>query len=79
MPPRIHLALLAARAMLTHVELASDQDHQAPFHGTALPHFTLQSVHTSRVASSHVENPALACVKLHMVGGCPALSFAEVS
>lgn len=70
---------LAARALWTHVELAVDQDPQVPYHGTTLPHPILQSVHTSRVALSQVKNPALAFVKLRMVGSCPALSFIKVS
>lgn len=77
MPPRTHLALLTTRALWTHVELAIDQVPHVPFHGIALPHPILQSVHTSRVTLSQMENPALAFIKLHMA--CPAFSFVEVS
>ncbi|KAJ7426818.1 hypothetical protein WISP_12194 [Willisornis vidua] len=41
MPPRAHLALLAARALLTHIQPAIDQDPQVPFHGTAFQHLIL--------------------------------------
>lgn len=70
---------LFCHALLTPVELAIDQDLQVPFCGNALPHLILQSAHTSRIASSHLQNPTLAFVKLHMVGGCLAFSFVEVS
>lgn len=73
MPPPGHAWLL------THVELAINQDPLVPFCGTAFPHPILQSVHTSRIGSSQMQNTALDFVKLHMVGGCPALSFVEVS
>ncbi|KAJ7403774.1 PDZ domain-containing RING finger protein 4 [Willisornis vidua] len=44
MPPRTWLALLAARALLTRIQLAVDQDLQVPFHCTAFQHLIPQSV-----------------------------------
>ncbi|KAF4796003.1 hypothetical protein TURU_088131 [Turdus rufiventris] len=70
---RTRLALLASRALMTHIQLAIDQDIQVPFHGTAFQPLIPQSVHTSRVDLSQVQNPELALVELHMVGDCSAL------
>ncbi|NXB81563.1 TOPZ1 protein, partial [Donacobius atricapilla] len=50
------LALLAARALLAHIELAINQDLQIPFHRTALQPPVPQSVCTSRVASSWMQS-----------------------
>ncbi|KAJ7424998.1 hypothetical protein BTVI_04187 [Pitangus sulphuratus] len=47
MHPRTQLALLAARALLTHIQLAIDQ---IPFHRAAYQHLIPQSVYTSSVA-----------------------------
>ncbi|KAJ7411670.1 hypothetical protein WISP_101702 [Willisornis vidua] len=44
--------LLAARALLTHIQLAIDQDPQVPFLGTAFQHLIPQSVQTARDAPS---------------------------
>ncbi|KAJ7414310.1 hypothetical protein WISP_85052 [Willisornis vidua] len=59
--------------------LAINQDPQVPFHGTAFQPPVLQSVRTSRLAPSQVQNLALPLVELHMVGDCPALQFVKVS
>lgn len=56
--------------LLTRVQLAVDQETQIPFSRAALRHLISQSVY--RVASSQVQYPALALVKLHMVGDCSA-------
>ncbi|KAJ7400343.1 hypothetical protein BTVI_106306 [Pitangus sulphuratus] len=79
MPPRTGLTLLAARALLTHAQLAISQDPQVPFRGTAFQHLIPQSVQTSRVSPSQVQNPALPLIKFDMVGDCPVLSFVQVS
>ncbi|KAJ7411763.1 hypothetical protein WISP_101080 [Willisornis vidua] len=52
MPPRTQLALLAARALLTHIQLAISQDAQAPFCSTALQPLVLWSIHTTKAALS---------------------------
>ncbi|KAJ7407285.1 hypothetical protein WISP_127593 [Willisornis vidua] len=54
MPSRTQLALLAARALLTHIQLPIDQDPQVPCHGTAFQHLIPQCVHTSGVAPFQV-------------------------
>ncbi|KAJ7413513.1 hypothetical protein BTVI_42998 [Pitangus sulphuratus] len=73
------VALLVARTLSTQIQLAIDQDPPGPFPGTAFQHLIPQSVCTSEVASSQVQNSALSLVELHMVGDCPALQFVEVS
>ncbi|KAJ7421212.1 hypothetical protein WISP_43878 [Willisornis vidua] len=45
MPPRTWLALLAATTLLTHIQLAINQDLQGPFHGTAFQYLIPQSLH----------------------------------
>ncbi|TRZ08540.1 hypothetical protein HGM15179_018565 [Zosterops borbonicus] len=72
------LALLAARALLTHIQLSINQDPQVPFCIAALQLLIPQSVCTSRVALSQVQNLEITLVKLHMVGDFPAFSFIEV-
>ncbi|KAJ7409656.1 Myc target protein 1 like protein [Willisornis vidua] len=55
MPPKTLLALLDARALLTHIhQLAINQDPQVPFYGTAVQHLTPQCVQTARVAPCQV-------------------------
>lgn len=48
---------------------ALNKGPQVPFHGMTLQRFLPQSVWTSRVALSQVQNPALFFVKLHKVNG----------
>ncbi|KAJ7424709.1 hypothetical protein BTVI_05383 [Pitangus sulphuratus] len=58
MPPRTWLALLAARALLTHIQLAIDQGPQVPFRGAAFQHLIPQlddEVVLQCVASIHKE------------------------
>ncbi|RMC12967.1 hypothetical protein DUI87_10494 [Hirundo rustica rustica] len=64
---------------MTRVQLATDQDLQIPFHGTALQHLIPQSVRTSRVVPPQVQNLTLSLVDLHLVGDCSTLQFIEVS
>ncbi|KAJ7410396.1 hypothetical protein BTVI_53560 [Pitangus sulphuratus] len=79
MHPKTQLALLAARALMTHTQLAINEDPQVPFHSSVLQPLAPQAIHTARVALSQVQNPALVLVKLHMVGDCPVFSFVKVS
>ncbi|KAJ7408584.1 hypothetical protein WISP_119723 [Willisornis vidua] len=59
MPPWTWLALLGARALLTYIQLSMNKDAQLPFHDSAFQHPIPQSVCTSGVAPSEVQNPAL--------------------
>ncbi|KAJ7419742.1 hypothetical protein WISP_52371 [Willisornis vidua] len=77
--PRTQLALLAARALLTNIQLTIDQDPQVPFHSTAFQHLIPQSLRISRVASSQVQNLALSFVELHIAGDCQVLSFLKAT
>lgn len=73
MHPRTRLALLvAARALLTHTQFSIDQDPRS-LPTAALYPLAPQSIHTSRVALSQVQNPALALAEFHMLGDCPSL------
>ncbi|KAJ7423165.1 hypothetical protein BTVI_10925 [Pitangus sulphuratus] len=66
MPPRTWLALLAARALLTHVQLAIDQDPQVPFRGTAFQHLIPQFAVTkdwNRLSREAVESPSQEIIK----------------
>ncbi|KAJ7424558.1 hypothetical protein BTVI_06055 [Pitangus sulphuratus] len=49
MPPKTRLALLADRALLTHIQPAINQDSQVPFHGTAFHHVIPQSVEVKSI------------------------------
>ncbi|KAJ7409914.1 hypothetical protein WISP_111569 [Willisornis vidua] len=62
MPLRTQLALLAARALLTHIQFGIDQ---VPFHSTAFQHLIPQSVQISRVVPSQVQDPDLSLAGLH--------------
>lgn len=46
---------------------------------TMLQPFILQSVHRSAIALFLALNPALALLKLYVIGDCPALEFAKIS
>lgn len=50
--PRTQLALLTAKALLTHVQLAIAQDPQVPF---PFQHLIPHSIHTTKVAPSQVQ------------------------
>ncbi|KAJ7411402.1 hypothetical protein BTVI_49499 [Pitangus sulphuratus] len=71
--PRTWLALLAARALLTNIQLAINQDPQILFHGPDLQPLIPQSVQTSRAVLSRVQNPAPVFVKIHVLGHCSVL------
>ncbi|RMC18015.1 hypothetical protein DUI87_04891 [Hirundo rustica rustica] len=68
MPPRTLFTLLAARALLAHVQLATDQDSQLPFHGAAFQHLIPQTLYTCEVAPSQEKNPTHSLAELHMGG-----------
>lgn len=77
--PRTQLAPLAARALLTHIQLAIAQQPQVPFHSAGLQLLVPLSVCTTWVALYQVQNLSLALVKLHTIGDCPSLKFVNVS
>ncbi|KAJ7421825.1 hypothetical protein WISP_41065 [Willisornis vidua] len=66
-PPRTWLAFLAAKALLTHIQLAIDQDPQVTFRDAALQPLVPQAVRTSKFAPSQVQNMVLVLVNLDMV------------
>ena len=69
-PQGLWLALWAARA---HCWLRFSHNPLIPVSGVAFLSLVLQSVHMSRAATSEVQNPVLARVKLHADDDCPAL------
>ena len=52
---------------------ASHWNPPIPFHGAALQSVVTHSVRVAGDAPFQVQNSALALVKLHVVGDCPAL------
>jgi len=76
MHPRIQLTLLAA--MLAHIQLAANHNLQIPLCGAAALCLVAQSVRIGRVAPLQVQAPALALVKLHAAGDCPALQSVQI-
>ncbi|KAJ7426182.1 hypothetical protein WISP_18179 [Willisornis vidua] len=66
MPPRTPLALLAARALLTHIPLAIDQDPQIPFYGTACQRLIPQSLECNECDSYYLLNQDSSSLGLHV-------------
>lgn len=58
--------------LLTHVQLAVNQDSQIPFNGIARQLQISQSAYIVRVGPSQVQNLVLAVAKLRVVADCPA-------
>ena len=54
--------------LLTHIQLAVNQNSQIPFCGIALQFLIPQSVHTTRAAPSYVQNSAHGLVELYGIG-----------
>lgn len=65
--------------LLAHIQLAINQNPQVPFHRAVLQPLISQDVVISKTASSQVQNPRLALIKLHIVSDCPALQFVKIS
>ena len=59
--------------LLIHAQLSVNQDPQISFSGATLQHLISQTVHIARVVPTQLQNPALALVKLHVIGDCSAL------
>lgn len=65
--------------LLAHPELTWSQNPQIPFCRAALQPLVPQSMWTTRITLSQVQNPASALVKLRTVGDCQVLPSIEVS
>lgn len=65
--------------LFSHISFTTNQNSQIPFCRAALQPLIPQSVQTSRLNLSQVQDPAPAFVKFHLVGYYPALQFAKSS
>ncbi|XP_050565909.1 uncharacterized protein LOC126913259 [Cygnus atratus] len=65
--------------LLAHIQLAVNHNPQIPLCRAALQRLVAQSVCIARVAPSQVQDPALAFVKLHVVGDRPVLQSVQIS
>lgn len=59
--------------LLTHIQVDINQNSKITFRGAALQPPIPQPIGTATGAPSQVQRSALALVKLHIVGICPAL------